>query len=90
MPVVGWHAYILTESGKYVDVNPFTPHYQALRALIVDAAVQYNYPYDGKTYILMQQNTIHVLSMTNNLLPLFMMREAGIVVRDWRRYMQRH
>ena len=26
MPVAGQHAYILAESGKYVDVNPFTPH----------------------------------------------------------------
>ena len=53
-----------------------------LRALIVDAAVQYDSPYDGKMYILVLWNAIHAPSMTNNLLPLFMMREAGIDVRD--------
>ena len=82
MPVVGQHAYILAELGKYVDVNPFTPHYKALRAPIADAVVQYDSPYDGKTYILVLQNAIHDPSMTNNMLLLFMMREAGIVVRD--------
>ena len=82
MLVVGQHAYILAELGTYVGVSPFTPHYKALRAPIVDAAVQYDSPYDGKTYILVLQNTIHVPLMTNNLLLPFMMREAGIVVRD--------
>ena len=76
MCVVGQHVHILAESGKYVDVNPFTPQY---KAPIVDAAVQYDSPYDGKTYILVLWNAIHVPSMTNNLL---LLREAGIVVRD--------
>ena len=48
MPVVGQHVYILTESGKYIDVNPFTLHYKVLRAPIVDDAVQYNSPTIGR------------------------------------------
>ncbi len=82
MPVVGRHAYILAETGKSVDVSPFTPDYKPLVAKLVDAAVLYENPYDGKEYILVIQNAIHVPSMMNNLVPPFMLREAGISVND--------
>jgi hypothetical protein len=52
MPVVGQNAYILAESGKTVDVSPYTPDYQSMTVPMVDAAVQYDDPYNGKTYIL--------------------------------------
>ena len=52
MPDVGRNAYILAESGKTVDVSPYTPDYQSMTVPMVDAAVQYDDPYDGKTYIL--------------------------------------
>ena len=31
------------------DVNPFTPTYKALKAPIVDTAIQYDCPYDRKS-----------------------------------------
>ena len=49
---------------------------------IVDAAVQYDCPYDGQTYILVIRNALHVPSMRNNLLPPFILREAGVRVQD--------
>jgi hypothetical protein len=49
---------------------------------IVDAAVQYDCPYDSQSYILVIQNALHVPSMRNNLLPPFILREAGIRVQD--------
>ena len=82
MPVVGRNCYILSELGKYVDVSPFTPAYKALRAPMVDAVIQYDSPYDGKSYMLVIRNALHVPSMMNNLLPPFMLREAGVEVND--------
>ena len=50
MPVVGKHAYIIAETGKKVDVSPFTPDYKPLTVPLVDATVKYDNPYDGKKY----------------------------------------
>ena len=71
--VIGRHAYILAETGKMVEVNLFTPTYKPIEAPIVDAALQYDSPYDGKSYILVVRNALRVPSMCNNLLPPFML-----------------
>ena len=49
---------------------------------IVDAAVQYECPYQGTVSILVIRNCLHVPTMTNNLIPPFIMREAGVEVND--------
>lgn len=82
MPVVGRHAMVLSESGKTISVKPYTPDYPPMELPLVDAAVQYDSPYDGKTYVLIVRDALRVPSMKNNLMPPFMMREAGIEVRD--------
>jgi hypothetical protein len=41
MPVVGRNAYIISDTGRIADVNPFTPDYDSMQIPIVDAAVQY-------------------------------------------------
>ena len=66
MPVVGKHAYIIDETGKKVDVSPFTPDYQPLTVPLVDATVRYDNPYNRKTYILVLCNALYVPSMDNN------------------------
>jgi hypothetical protein len=81
MPVVGRNAYIISDTGRVADVNPFTPDYDSMMIPIVDAAVLYQCPYDGQLYILVIRNALHVPSMRNNLLP-FVLREAGITVND--------
>ena len=73
MAVIGKHAYILTETGKMVEVNPFTPTYKPIKAPIVNAALQYDSPYDGKSYILVVRNALYIPSMCNKLLPPFML-----------------
>ena len=65
MAVIGKHAYILTETGKMVEVNPFTPAYKPIKAPIVDAALPYDSPYDRKSYILVVKSALHVPSMCN-------------------------
>jgi hypothetical protein len=82
MPVVGRHAYIILDQGWLADVSPFTPDYAPMQLRIVDAAVQYDCPYSGKSYILVLRNTLYVPSMKHNLLPPFVLREAGIKLND--------
>ena len=82
MPVVGIGSYILAELNKSVEVCPYTPDYESMRVQLVDAAVRYDCPFDGKVYILVIRGALYVPSMDHNLLPPFMLREAGITVRD--------
>ena len=82
MPVVGASAQILAESGETVDVNAYSPEYEPRQVPLVDAALQYDSPYDGSTHILVIRNALYVPSMTNHLIPPFIMREAGIQVND--------
>ena len=82
MPVVGKHAYIIAETGKTVDVSPFTPDYKPLTVPLVDATIKYDNPYNRKSCILVLRNALHVPSMDNNLIPPFMLREMGVAVND--------
>ena len=82
MPVVGRNVYIISDTGRIAEVNPFTLDYASMRTSIADADVRYDCPYDGKTYIFVLRNALHVPSMKNNLIPPFVMREAGIRVND--------
>jgi hypothetical protein len=52
MPVVGHNAYVISDTGKVADVSPFTPDYKSMQIKVVDAAVQYDCPYTGTSYIL--------------------------------------
>ena len=82
MPVVGKHACIIAETGKKVDVSPFTPDYKPLTVPLVDATVKYDNSYNGKSYIFVLHNALYVLLMDNNLIPPFMLREMGVTVND--------
>ena len=84
MAVVGKHTTIIEFTGKTVDVNAFSPDCNALQEVpIVDAMVKWSNPYrDDDHYLLLIKNALYVPSMENNLIPPFIMREAGIVVND--------
>ena len=58
------------------------PDYQPLTVPLVDATVRHNNPYNGKPYILVLRNALYVLSMENNLIPPFMLREMGVTMND--------
>ena len=82
MPVVGREALVVEQSGKMVEVSPFTPHYKPIKVEVVNAIIQYDSPLDGKEYMLVIQNALQVPSMSNNLIPLFIMRKNGIMVNE--------
>ena len=82
MPVIGRNAYILSKIGEAVDVAPFTPDYKTISVELVDAALKYECPYSGEVKILIIRRGLYVPSMTHNLLPPFMLREAGIHINE--------
>jgi hypothetical protein len=83
MCVFGQHCLILRWTGRNAEVNPFTPDYEALQKVpIVDAAILYECPVTGKEFILVARNVLYVKSMDINLIPPFILREAGIKVND--------
>ena len=83
MAVVGENALIIEDTGKTVDVKPFTSECKTLDNVhIVDALIKFENAYDGSKHISMIKNALHVPSMSNNLIPPFLIREAGVEVRD--------
>ena len=68
--------------GENVDVAPFTSDYKPISVELVDAALKYEYPYSGEVKILIIRRGLHVPSMTHNLLPPYMLREAGIQINE--------
>ena len=77
------HAYILNNTGRTSEVSPFTSSYETLKNVpIVDAIIAYDCPFSGKTYLLVCHNALFVSSMTHNLIPPFILREANIIVND--------
>ena len=83
MVVEGSHSSVFGHSGKSADVWPFSSDCSKLESVpIVDATMAYDCPYSMTTYILAVKNALHVPSMEHNLVPPFILREAGLVVND--------
>ena len=82
MPVVGREALVVEQSGRTVEVSPFTPDYKPIKVEVVNAIIQDDSPLDGKEYILVIHNALRVPSMSNNLIPPLIMRENGIMVNE--------
>jgi hypothetical protein len=49
---------------------------------IVDAMFAYDDPFTLTTYLLVMRNALHILSMHHNLIPPFLMREAGLLLDE--------
>ena len=83
MAVVGKHSTILNDTGRTARVNAFSPDCNTLENIkIVDVALKWYEPYTNDLYILQINNALYIPSMENNLIPPFIMREAGIMVND--------
>ena len=60
----------------------YNPEYAPKEIPIVDAALLYQAPFNGKETILVICNALYVKSMQSNLMPPFIMREHGVKVYD--------
>ena len=83
MAVVGSNAFIFESTGRTCNVQPFDKQLGvASNVPIVDSAIAYDCPYTSRTYILVMRNALHIPTMCNNLVPPFILREAGLDVND--------
>jgi len=84
MVVLGTNCFIFdTIHGKTCDVEPFDKTLGTARQVpIVDAALAYDCPYSHSTYLLIVRNALFIKSMKNNLIPPFILREAGLQVHE--------
>ena len=83
MVVVDHQMYVISHTNQFVNVQAFADEVTGLRdILVVDAAIGYNCPYSGETYILVLKNALCVPSMSRNLVPPFILWEAGLEVND--------
>lgn len=82
--VLGRHCLVFDKvEGKHCDVQPFDPSIGKAKSVpIVDGAVAYDCPYTHRSYILIARNALYIPTMPNNLVPPFILREAGVIVSD--------
>ena len=65
-----------------MEFHPFSSDYEALQVPIIDAAIQYDDPYSGGTFMLVCKEALYLPSMKHNLIPSFLVRETGLLVDD--------
>ena len=82
MVVVGRNCLVVHDSGRKADVSAFTPEHNTLEVPIIDAMLLYDDLFNGKEYGLFVMDALHIPSMEHNLVPPFIMHEAGIMVND--------
>mmetsp|Transcript_19836 Transcript_19836/g.27897 ORF Transcript_19836/g.27897 Transcript_19836/m.27897 type:complete len:252 (+) Transcript_19836:1963-2718(+) len=84
MVLLEGHAFIFDGvCGRTCTVQPYNPSLGALQRIpIVDVAVAYDDPHTQEIIVLIARNALHVPTLDHNLIPPFIMREAGIIVND--------
>ena len=82
MIVFGKYCLIISKSGKEAIINDFTDQVGTISLPIVYSAVEYDCPWSQTTYILISRNILSVPSMEHNLIPPFILLEAGLTVND--------
>ena len=84
MVVLGRNCFVFDGvHGKTCDVEPFDPKLgKAKKVPVVDAAVAYDCPYSHQTFLFILRNALYIPTLEHNLIPPFIMREAGLTVND--------
>ena len=73
MLLVGRHEDVFSSTGRMAYVKPYMPDYEPMKIQIIDAAVQYDCFYDGRTYILVIKNALYVPYMKKCIIPQSLM-----------------
>jgi len=82
-PLVGNGATIIEKTGRTVSVSGFTDRLgKAIRIQVANACYVYGDDKDGKVYIMMIRNALHILEMEACLIPPIMMQLAGLTVDE--------
>ena len=83
MPVIGKHSTRIQTTGLHAEVHGFFKDLPSIQKVpISDFVMAYDDPYSLNTYLLVCRNALDMPSSDNNLLPPFMMREAGLRVNE--------
>ena len=83
MPVAGNGTTVIARTGRHATVTPFSEDLPSMEMVeIVDVAMAYDDPVTLITTIFVMRNALYVPSMDYNLVPPFMMREAGLIVDE--------
>ena len=83
MVVIGAQGTIIQKMGKYSDINGFLSDVGTMsRVPIVDAVMSYDCPIYGKMTLLVGRNASFLQIMNHNLIPPFIMQEAGLKVEE--------
>ena len=84
MVVVGRHCTLFDSTGQTYTINAFSESSGKLHNIpIVDAVVAYDCPYKAKTFLLLMRNALYIPDLDINLLPPFIVREAGISLNEF-------
>ena len=83
MAVAGKGCTIIAKSGQYTNVTPFSADFPEMeRVEIGDVAIAYGDPISLVTYLLVMRNALLIPSMSHNLLPPFLIREASLFLDE--------
>ena len=85
MCVLGNHCYLLTEleTARTVSVGAFSESVGGLNKVpIVDAMLAYDCKRTNQVYLLIFRNVLYIENMDDNLIPPFILQEAGLTVRE--------
>lgn len=82
MFVGGKGVMVLGTTGRTANVQAFSPDLSPVEIPIVDLAFLYECPYSGRQYIMIARNALYASSMHHNLVPPFLLREAGLIVSE--------
>ena len=83
MVVIGKQAFIFNHNDQYANVRAFTDEVKGIpKVPILDSVIAYDCLQYGQTYLLVARNALCVPSMEHNLIPPFILREAGLLLND--------
>jgi hypothetical protein len=84
MALTGQNCTIIAKSGQYATVTPFSAELPELeRVEIGDVAIAYDDPITLVTYFLAMRNALLIPSLSHNLLPPFLIREASLFLDEY-------
>ena len=82
-PVFGQDSTTVARSGLFATVRGFSDALPEMSKIeIVDKAIAYDCPYFLKTFLLVIRNALDIPTMKHNLIPPYILREAGLFVNE--------